>query len=293
MNAWLKPTVDALLVLSTLIRMNERGVPVFGRRTGVERDRDRARRTLMSSWVRWLAMTPPRKLVVSPRSDTRRGRTRRSAGRSQVPEDDEGSPLPPIGGVRAGADVVGPAPRRGPEDRQSSGPSRAPRRRLRPSHAHAVGRSGVGGRVETGGAERSLEARAGRGRARPAVVCSATAAEEALHVSHPDRRHGIRRTLAGARRRGGRRRSPGGAFAARPRGWSSSGDDPASRVYVRNKGGADGGGGDCASLEHRLPAETGQAELLALRRGAERRRRRRRHPGSSCRCRRRIDAQAG
>jgi len=41
------------------------------------------------------------------------------------------------------------------------------------------------------------------------------------------------------------------------------GDDPASRVYVRNKAARTVEAG-MRSLEHRLPAETGQAELLAL-----------------------------
>ncbi|TCP62258.1 methylenetetrahydrofolate dehydrogenase (NADP+)/methenyltetrahydrofolate cyclohydrolase [Rhodovulum bhavnagarense] len=41
------------------------------------------------------------------------------------------------------------------------------------------------------------------------------------------------------------------------------GDDPASQVYVRNKGAQTQEAG-MASFEHRLPAETGEAELLAL-----------------------------
>jgi methylenetetrahydrofolate dehydrogenase (NADP+)/methenyltetrahydrofolate cyclohydrolase len=41
------------------------------------------------------------------------------------------------------------------------------------------------------------------------------------------------------------------------------GDDPASQVYVRNKGAQTVEAG-MASFEHKLPAETGQAELLAL-----------------------------
>jgi len=41
------------------------------------------------------------------------------------------------------------------------------------------------------------------------------------------------------------------------------GDDPASSVYVRNKGRACVAAG-LASFEHRLPAETGETELLAL-----------------------------
>jgi len=41
------------------------------------------------------------------------------------------------------------------------------------------------------------------------------------------------------------------------------GDDPASHVYVRNKGRACTAAG-LTSFEHRLPAETGESELLAL-----------------------------
>ena len=41
------------------------------------------------------------------------------------------------------------------------------------------------------------------------------------------------------------------------------GEDPASQVYVRSKGKATIEAG-MASFEHRLPADTGQAELLAL-----------------------------
>jgi methylenetetrahydrofolate dehydrogenase (NADP+)/methenyltetrahydrofolate cyclohydrolase len=41
------------------------------------------------------------------------------------------------------------------------------------------------------------------------------------------------------------------------------GDDPASAVYVRNKGRETRAAG-MVSVEHRLPAETGEAELLAL-----------------------------
>lgn len=41
------------------------------------------------------------------------------------------------------------------------------------------------------------------------------------------------------------------------------GDDPASHVYVRNKGIATTGAG-MASVEHRLPADVSEAELLAL-----------------------------
>ena len=41
------------------------------------------------------------------------------------------------------------------------------------------------------------------------------------------------------------------------------GDDPASRVYVRNKGARTEEAG-MRSLEYRLPAETSEAELLAL-----------------------------
>src|SRR5665213_1335736 len=41
------------------------------------------------------------------------------------------------------------------------------------------------------------------------------------------------------------------------------GEDPASQVYVRNKGKATVEAG-LRGIEHRLPAETGEAELLAL-----------------------------
>ena len=41
------------------------------------------------------------------------------------------------------------------------------------------------------------------------------------------------------------------------------GDDPASEVYVRSKGKASDEAG-LASFEHRLPATTSEAELLAL-----------------------------
>ena len=68
------------------------------------------------------------------------------------------------------------------------------------------------------------------------------------------------------------------------------GDDPASQVYVRNKGAPDREAGN-ASIEHRLPADAARPALLALidRLNAD--------PAvhgiwCSCRCRRRID-QAG
>ena len=75
------------------------------------------------------------------------------------------------------------------------------------------------------------------------------------------------------------------------------GEDPASQVYVRNKGKPTREAG-MRSFEHRLPARRPEAELLALVARAERRRGRPRHPGpaaaaasrsTSRRCSTRID----
>ena len=66
------------------------------------------------------------------------------------------------------------------------------------------------------------------------------------------------------------------------------GEDPASQVYVRNKGEQTEAAG-MHSETHRLPEATTQDELLAPGAPAERRRRRSTASWSSCRCPTHID----
>ena len=69
------------------------------------------------------------------------------------------------------------------------------------------------------------------------------------------------------------------------------GDDPASEVYVRSKAKATRAAG-LDSFEHRLPATTSEAELLAPRRRGSTPIPRSTASWCSCRCRQQIDAAA-
>ena len=62
------------------------------------------------------------------------------------------------------------------------------------------------------------------------------------------------------------------------------GEDPASQVYVRNKGKQTVEAG-MHSVEHRMDASVSEAELIADGRAAERRPGDPRDPGAACRCR--------